>query len=71
VIIVPGVGFDEIGHRIGQGGGYYDWLLSHSKALSIALAFEFQIKKTIPTESHDQRVDMIITEKRVISCNSN
>ncbi len=71
VIIVPGVGFDEIGHRIGQGGGYYDWLLSHSKALSIALAFEFQIKKEIPTESHDQRVDMIITEKRVISCNSN
>lgn len=66
--IVPGVGFDEKGHRIGQGGGYYDWLLSHTNATSIGLSFEFQIQDTIPTEPHDQRVDFIITEKRVISC---
>ena len=71
VIIVPGVGFDESGHRIGQGGGYYDWLLSNSKALSIALAFEFQMKKKIPIEGHDQIVDLIVTEKRVIQCTSN
>ena len=71
VIIVPGVVFDENGHRIGQGGGYYDWLLSNTTALSIALAFEFQIKKTIPTEPHDQIVDFIVTEKRVINCTSN
>lgn len=69
VIIVPGVVFDEKGHRIGQGGGYYDWLLSHTKATSIALAFEFQIQNAIPTETHDQKVDFIVTEKRVISCN--
>jgi len=59
------------GYRIGQGGGYYDWLLCKTKAISVALAFEFQIKKTIPIEPHDRRVDLIVTEKRVINCTSN
>jgi len=68
LIIVPGVAFDEHGHRIGQGGGYYDWLLSKTRVPTIALAFEFQIHATIPIEPHDQRIDYIITEKRVISC---
>lgn len=68
-IIVPGVGFDHKGHRLGQGGGYYDWLLTRTNATSIGLAFEFQIKKTIPVEPHDQQVDFIVTEKRVINCN--
>lgn len=68
LIIVPGVGFDEQGHRIGQGGGYYDWLLSKSKAPSIALAFEFQMQKNIPIEPHDQTVQYIITEDRIITC---
>jgi len=68
LLIVPGVAFDEQGHRIGQGGGYYDWLLSKTHVPSIALAFEFQIKDSIPTEPHDQQIEYIITEKRVISC---
>lgn len=68
LIIVPGVGFDPLGHRIGQGGGYYDWLLSKTKATSIALAFEFQILDFIPTGPHDQLVDIIITENQVINC---
>ncbi len=67
-IIVPGVGFDRKGHRIGQGGSYYDWLLSRSNATTIALAFEFQIIPIIPTEAHDQSVDYIITEKQIINC---
>ena len=68
LIIVPGLGFDEQGNRIGHGGGYYDDLLSKSKALHIGLAFESQIVKEIPTEKHDMSVDKIITEKRVIDC---
>lgn len=68
-ILIPGVGFDSNGNRIGHGGGYYDWLLSHSTATSIGLAFEFQIKKQIPTETHDKKIDYIITEKRMINCN--
>ena len=68
LIIVPGVGFDEKGHRIGHGKGYYDKFLKNSKSISIGLAFEFQIVKYIPTEKHDISVKKIVTEKRVIDC---
>lgn len=69
LIIVPGVGFDESGRRIGHGKGYYDNLLRNSKnALHIGLAFEFQIVKKIPTEAHDISVHKIVTEKRVLDC---
>ena len=69
LIIVPGVGFDEKGNRIGHGKGYYDNLLRNSKdAMHIGLAFEFQIVEAIPAEKHDISVDRIITEKRIIAC---
>lgn len=68
IVLVPGVAFDTYGHRLGQGGGYYDWFLSQSTAVSIALSFELQLVKEIPVESHDQSVDIIITEKQVIRC---
>jgi 5-formyltetrahydrofolate cyclo-ligase len=69
LIIVPGVGFDLSGHRIGHGKGYYDNLLKISKNhLHIGLAFEFQIVDKIPIESHDLPVKRIITERRIINC---
>jgi 5-formyltetrahydrofolate cyclo-ligase len=67
LIIVPGVGFDEKGNRIGHGKGYYDNLLRNSKqATSIGLSFECQIVEKIPTGEYDIPVDIIVTEKRVI-----
>ena len=64
IIIVPGVGFDELGCRLGHGAGYYDNLLKKSiNATHIGLAFEFQIVEKVPIESHDLPVDIIITEK--------
>lgn len=75
--IIPGIGFDLKGNRLGYGAGYYDKLLSHkSKRLSktkgrittIALAFEEQIAEKIPSEPHDIRVDLIVTDKRLIRC---
>ena len=69
IIIVPGVGFDELGCRIGHGLGYYDNLLEKSvNAIHIGLAFEFQIVEKVPIESHDLPVDIIITETRRIDC---
>ncbi len=68
LVIVPGVGFDERGNRLGHGKGYYDDLLKNSKSMKIAMAFEFEIVKNIPIEKHDIPVDKIITEKRVIDC---
>lgn len=67
VVVVPGVGFDPRGYRLGYGGGYYDRFLPLcSNALFVGLAYEFQIVERIPNEDWDIRMDMVITEKRVI-----
>ena len=68
LIIVPGAGFDFAGNRLGYGAGYYDSLLSQRKKKIpvIALAYEEQIVDSIPAEQHDVKVDMIVTDKRVI-----
>ena len=67
LIIVPGVGFDEKGHRMGHGKGYYDKLLKEiNNAIFVGLAFECQVVDMIPTEEHDISMDFIVTEKRVI-----
>ncbi|HLC64671.1 MAG TPA: 5-formyltetrahydrofolate cyclo-ligase [Candidatus Nanoarchaeia archaeon] len=68
-IVVPGICFDENGHRIGFGAGFYDRFLSNVKCKKIGLAFDFQIVKKIPPHPHDIPVDVIITENRVIYCN--
>jgi len=68
LIIVPGVGFDERGNRLGHGKGYYDKLLEKSNAKTIGLAFECQIVDRIPTDKNDIPADIIITEKRIIKC---
>ncbi|MBI5190144.1 MAG: 5-formyltetrahydrofolate cyclo-ligase [Nitrospirae bacterium] len=68
LVVLPGVGFDEAGRRLGYGGGYYDRLLEELKpgAGLIALAFEAQIVEEIPAEPHDKRVGKVVTEKRTI-----
>ena len=68
-VIVPGIAFDMEGYRIGYGMGYYDVFLKKvPKALKIGLAYELQIVENIPREDHDVPVDIIVTEKRVITC---
>jgi 5-formyltetrahydrofolate cyclo-ligase len=67
VIILPGSVFDERGGRFGYGGGYYDrFLESNPKAVRIGLAFELQTVTEAPIKAHDELLDYIITEKRII-----
>jgi 5-formyltetrahydrofolate cyclo-ligase len=69
LIIIPGVGFDEKGNRLGHGKGYYDNLLRNSKqTINIGLSFECQIVENIPTGKYDIPVDKIVTENRIIEC---
>lgn len=66
LILIPGVGFDTNLNRIGYGGGFYDKFLKRVDSLKIALAFECQIFPNLPVEEHDIKMDMIITEERII-----
>lgn len=68
LVIMPGVAFDTQGTRLGYGAGYYDKLLSGLKRNIplIAIAYEEQIVDTLPSEDHDVRIDMIVTDKRII-----
>lgn len=69
MVVLPGVGFDTAGRRLGYGGGYYDRLITRLRpdARLVALAFELQLADAIPCEEHDKPVDRIITETRVIT----
>jgi 5-formyltetrahydrofolate cyclo-ligase len=68
--LLPGAGFDPTGARIGYGGGYYDRLLSGltNDIPLISAAFEEQIAAGVPAESHDVRVKIIVTDRRIIRC---
>ena len=65
MIVVPGVAYDRHGNRVGRGKGYYDRLLSRTKAIKIGVAYDFQIVDDIETDAHDVKVDMIITDKGI------
>ena len=70
LVVIPGSGFDTKGNRLGYGGGYYDRLLTKAEnnIPAVALAFEEQITDEIPAEPHDIKMDIIVTDKRVIYC---
>ncbi len=71
VVILPGSVFDHSGGRLGYGGGYYDRFLVDQapQALRIGLAFELQVVKELPLLPHDQSLDYLVTEKRVLQYN--
>ena len=62
-VLVPGVGFDRAGNRLGHGGGHYDRLLARLRrdAIVIGIAHDDQVVGDIPVESHDRRVDVLVT----------
>lgn len=66
-IILPGSVFDERGGRFGYGGGFYDRFVSAVPAARrIGLAFELQMVQEAPLQDHDELLDYVVTEKRVI-----
>jgi 5-formyltetrahydrofolate cyclo-ligase len=71
ILIVPLVAFDRRGGRLGYGGGFYDRtleLLRGKRAtLAIGFAYAAQEAESLPLEPTDQPLDMVVTEKEVIS----
>lgn len=65
-ILVPGLTFDQTGHRIGYGKGYYDRFLGKVNGLKIAPTFREQLLPSIPSESHDVKMDIVVTENSIM-----
>lgn len=70
VLILPVLGFDRYGTRMGLGGGYYDRTLADlrakKKTLVIGVAFAGQEWDELPFAPHDERLDLIVTEREII-----
>ena len=70
IIFLPLVAFDTDLNRLGYGGGFYDRylekILKIKKILKIGLGFSYQELKKIPINKHDKKLDLIITEKKII-----
>ena len=64
LVIVPGLGFDKIGNRLGRGRGFYDRFLAHPEfeGVACALAFQKQLIDSMPVAPLDRRVNMLVTE---------
>jgi len=67
LVVVPGLGFDEMGNRVGRGRGFYDRFLSHLDwhGTACGLAMEEQVVDRAPTSDHDRPVDLLVTDKKV------
>lgn len=66
MVVVPAVAYDRNGNRIGRGKGYYDRLLRDVKATKVGVAYDFQVVDEIDAEPHDVKMDVVITESRII-----
>lgn len=68
MVVVPGVAFDYHRHRIGYGAGFYDRFLPELRpdCLKVGLAYEIQVVEMIPAADHDMRMDLVVTDRRVI-----
>ncbi|MCG8532354.1 MAG: 5-formyltetrahydrofolate cyclo-ligase [Desulfovibrionales bacterium] len=66
LVIVPGVGFDMQGHRIGFGGGYYDRMLrrpAFTRATFVGFAYSFQVVSGLTSDPWDKDMHALCTEE--------
>lgn len=62
LILVPGLCFDRLGYRLGQGGGYYDRYLAGYRGTTVGLCRREVLQEHVPREAHDSRVDLLVTD---------
>lgn len=68
LVITPGVAFDKKGNRLGYGKGYYDRYFSNSfGSYKVGVCYSDVLIDALPTEQHDKKVDIVITEKEIIN----
>ena len=72
-VLVPGLAFDRVGHRLGRGAGFYDRFMSADgfSGYRCAIAFDCQIVAAVPVDLHDIPVQCIVTEAGITYTISN
>ena len=67
LVCVPGIAFTPAAARLGRGGGYYDRLIAAlpAEAVTAGLGYSFQLIDRLPEQTHDRRLDLIVTESAV------
>lgn len=65
ICILPGLGFDLEGYRLGYGKGYYDRFLSKYRGTNIGVCYNICLKPLLPHGRYDKMVDILVTEKFV------
>jgi 5-formyltetrahydrofolate cyclo-ligase len=74
IVLVPLAAFDRRCRRIGYGAGYYDRTLAHLRkqrpVIAVGIAFAAQEVETVPADDHDERLDLVLTERETIDFRS-
>lgn len=67
VMVLPMLGFDAAGNRLGYGAGHYDRTIAHIEKpiLRVGYAYSMQEVAQLPAEAHDKPLDMVVTEAGV------
>jgi 5-formyltetrahydrofolate cyclo-ligase len=75
LVLVPLIGFDRRGHRLGTGGGYYDRSFAFLKGIArpappvlVGIGYSFQELPALPDEGWDIQMDFVATERELIDC---
>ena len=67
-IVVPGLGFDLQGRRIGRGKGHYDRMLAEARGLTCGVGFDEQLVAEVPVEDHDMKMNWVLTALQSVCC---
>ncbi len=68
ICVIPGLGFDRNGGRIGFGKGCYDRFLEGNTCKKVGFSFCSQIEENIYTEPTDILMDIVVCEKEMFYC---
>jgi 5-formyltetrahydrofolate cyclo-ligase len=69
--LVPGLGFDQRGVRLGRGSGWYDRALArYPTGVRVGLAYDFQLVPSLPEATWDVRMNAVVTEARMLDADA-
>ncbi len=68
-IIIPALGFNTNGQRLGRGKGFYDRTLQDVIVKKIGVCFDLALSAEVPTESYDIKMNLIVTDQKILSIN--